>query len=1271
MKYKIAEFNAMELIQYTYDKNKKAFMDAADMAEKENAAAAGGKKRTRAFPDPYNFKNFKSHEIPFKKVCFEYDMSNPAVNERILESVQEHNDNALFYQIRECAQMGHGSFRTSSDSLEKKIVYVDFSDIYPKKNDISYDLNIVSDNVRYDILEALFKYGFILKYNKEKITYVPFDKSSNMARQSKISFIDKSLLDSDNEKNIEKRLCLDIDFSAFKLYYSKYYAYRGLYMSDAKRAELESDYPLNEETVIVLPKQAHVKENDNTVSISHGIKKEIDIITADNEAYSTNGEIKIEEKQEKLQLTAFDGEGLISPEYSAHINKCMGYSSGAVSYQIRMPFIKGMLHRVDFKGFIREYVLSGTDENVKRYDPEKFKIINEDGSEESIKILDYYGKWRELSKAQVIVPESMFKAAGWLGEYKEALEKEAAANPEKNNKISVIDDPMKYYFEKFKEYSHGFYICSTNLTRSRDDTRLNYQFLNPLALTQEEFLNLVKKHIDYAQDIVQLKRSRIKSRYERGRKLQAWEYALMVNPAFAKDKYISGLLKTEQESMIRDIGLGKLNVQGCQRILSDDLLSFLKYMVMCLNVSDDAASAAAEKIKIEVIYDDKFYLPGGEKFALSEKKYYGFFRNPHLSRNEECALRPYIPDKNNVYTRYFGHLEGIVMLSYNSIAPRVLGGADFDGDFVQIYFDEDINRALLRGAYRNIFIEKKNYSFKKDKIYKTGFSEETENQEASGEKKGTENINGECCSAEEKDSETSVYKYFSNIDLLPLSCECALGLKEINEIRKERLLPVAEITPPSSNKETLSSKRGNVYYEKMFKVMDNTFSNSVGIISDTAIVLGKKAYFGTPAEQEKYRPLAAAATIITGLDIDAAKSGRHPDITRWMKQNEIKSAFSDQFIKYKSALKKGEKKENAKGLRLKIPEYDKTAPLFSFAEENFDIDADDEKALKIIRTYKKYKSFKAVSAQKKKKAVFTSDSESLKCLHKILKAQYDYAADLIPETADSIQNAADGAFRELYQKTGSADDIDEAVKELKKQQWEFALKEEREEKLSIILDKAFLKYSEDGHTLKEKTEDNKISAQTKALLIDPSAEGYLVLYFMLKAISEIKRKSERKDSGKESFQSAGEINLSMPEEAENVQQTDYFFEEPDSENEDEENDAVSFKFFDSDIEESKSEYDDELYEKIKLICLNGRSSKLADSIIDSEVRSQCLEKIKELFTSEEENGEKHCSMNAAIEYVNFYREKKVADESGSFFWEIFDFEDLTQAISCNDAKRSR
>ena len=1261
----------MELIQYTYDKNKKAFLDAADMAAKENAVTAGRKKQIRAFPDPDNFKKFKSCEIPFKIVCFEYDMSNPAVKERILESVQEHNDNALFYQIRECTQMGHGSFRTSSDSLEKKIVYVNFSDIYPKKNDVSYDLNIVSDNVRYDILEALFKYGFTLKYNeKEKITYMPFDKSSNMARQSKISFIDKNLLDPASEKNIEKRLCLDIDFSAFKLYYSKYYAYRGLYMSDAKRAELEIDYPLNEETVIVLPKQAYVKVNENTVSISHGITTGIDIITADNDAFSENGEIKIKETNEKLQLTAFDGEGLISPEYSAHINKCMGYSPGAVSYQIRMPFMKGMLHRVDFKGFIREYVLNGTDENIKRYDPEKLKIINEDGSEESIKILDYYGKWRELSKVQVIVPESMFKAAGWLDEYKDALKKETAANPEKKNSISVIDDPMKYYFEKFKEYSHGLYICSTNLTRSRDDTRLNYQILNPLALTQDELFNLVKKHIYYAQDIVQLKRSRLKNRYERGGKLQAWEYALMVNPAFAEDEYISKLLKTEQESMIRDIGLGKLKVQGCQRILSDDLLSFLKYMVMCLNVSDDSASAAAEKIKKEVIYDDKFYLPGGEKFDLSEKKYYGFFRNPHLSRNEECALRPYIPGENNVYTRYFGHLEGIVMLSYNSIAPRVLGGADFDGDFVQIYFDEDINRALLRGAYRNIFIEKKkNYSFKKDKIHKTGSREETEGQEASGEKTGTENKKGECSSAEEKDSETSVYKYCSNIDLLPFSCECALGIKEINEIRKERLLPVAEIAPPSSNKEALSPNRGKVYYEKMFKVMDNTFSNSVGIISDTAIVLGKKAYFGTPAEQEKYRPLAAAATIITGLDIDAAKSGRHPDITRWMEQNEIRSASSDQFIKYKSALKKGKKKENAKGLRLKIPEYDKTAPLFSFEEENFDIDADDEKALKIIRTYKKYKSFKAVSARKKKKAVFTSNSESLNCLHKILKAQYDYAADLIPETADSIQNAADGAFRELYQKTGSADDIDEAVKELKKQQWEFALKEEREEKLSIILDKAFLKYSEDGHTLKEKTEDNKISAQTKALLIDPSAEGYLVLYFMLKAISEIKRKNEQKESGKESLNSDGEINLSLPEEAENVQQTDYFFEEPDSENE--ENDTVSFKFFDSDIEESKSEYDDELYEKIKLICINGRSSKLADSIIDSEVRSQCLEKIKELFTSEEENGEKLCSMNTAIKYVNFYRENKIADESGSFFWEIFDFENLTKAISRSDAEQCR
>ena len=44
-------------------------------------------------------------------------------------------------------------------------------------------------------------------------------------------------------------------------------------------------------------------------------------------------------------------EGLISKEYAARLNKALG--GRHTSFQIRLPFVKGMLHQVDFHDFFR------------------------------------------------------------------------------------------------------------------------------------------------------------------------------------------------------------------------------------------------------------------------------------------------------------------------------------------------------------------------------------------------------------------------------------------------------------------------------------------------------------------------------------------------------------------------------------------------------------------------------------------------------------------------------------------------------------------------------------------------------------------------------------------------------------------------------------------------------------------------------------------------------------------------------------------------------
>lgn len=102
-----------------------------------------------------------------------------------------------------------------------------------------------------------------------------------------------------------------------------------------------------------------------------------------------------------------------------------------------------------------------------------------------------------------------------------------------------------------------------------------------------------------------------------------------------------------------------------------------------------------------------------------------FFRSPHLSRNEQLIMQRFTDTdeahytgdsdyyKNHfkghleLYKRYFGKLTGIVMVPRGSAAPLCLGGADFDGDLVNVIFHQDVVNAVASGCYKKIRIKAK------------------------------------------------------------------------------------------------------------------------------------------------------------------------------------------------------------------------------------------------------------------------------------------------------------------------------------------------------------------------------------------------------------------------------------------------------------------------------------------------------------------------------------------------------------------------------------
>lgn len=256
----------------------------------------------------------------------------------------------------------------------------------------------------------------------------------------------------------------------------------------------------------------------------------------------------------------FDGSGFITPEYASYINKALKIK-GATSFQIRLPFMKGMLHEVDVHEFLETY-------NNKK---------GEQWYE------DAFGIKRDLSKAHIFVTESMFKGMKWILQYLDSA----------SNKTTNMD-PMVFYCDMMKKYDHALYISGTNLPYGHSKyTHLSYQMINTLHFTEEQFKRIVERHcffienpIEYLKDCeertvddddnnIQEKDSDTQEYDEEtivARQIPNWKRALFKNSALKSDRYIKSQLKNVQKGLLTKLATGKLVVEGQNRYLCRDLL---------------------------------------------------------------------------------------------------------------------------------------------------------------------------------------------------------------------------------------------------------------------------------------------------------------------------------------------------------------------------------------------------------------------------------------------------------------------------------------------------------------------------------------------------------------------------------------------------------------------------------------------------------------------------------------------------------------------------
>lgn len=664
-------------------------------------------------------------------------------------------DCAMFYQIM--------SVLTSDKFIQPKkdmtitdlmdvIVYIDFSGIF--------DRDSKSERIRLRQLKAKYMFspeGINLDLGTGIFNFVAFERSASMSRNARLSFIR-----SDIYEEVKSRIQLDMDIGLCQL--SKLYAYNGLMFSGGTR--IESKYILDDRNIVVVPDMFFKR------------KEKVITVESDDENSAVKKYSRAEKEME-IDINAFDGEGIMSSMFAIDMDTKFCGKHIHSSFQIRLPYIKGMLHEVDLFRFFESMGVHS--------------------------ITDIWGVEHEVRRINMIIPESMFKGKNWL----------------KENNMTFTD-----YINKCIKYRHTMYITNVNKINPEPKTEINFQFLNTLAISEEDFRPkdlplgwnhspsdikrewLTKTTEQEYYDYCNNREFRIKyftdnidtdnKRRSVIARMISKNNALIDEPAFAKE------VDSLAESILKKYAVGQLIVKGENRFLSSDLLAFMLSFV-------PETLKRYDKIKAEEIPEHLAYIP--VKNSEEEIMNFTLLRNPHISKNESVTVKIAI-DADKYRKRYLRHLKGVTMVAKDSLYPMRLGGADFDGDMVKYIADYTISN--------NAFDQK--------------------------------------------------YQAFEKYPLLYIPTE-----------------------------EPIISDAKN--WEARFETVKNTFSSRVGQISNAAFNRSIIAYDENTSSElkEQYRKETETLAILTGLEIDSAKSGVKPDLSEYLVHQRAPRSL---FLKYKTLLEK-------------------------------------------------------------------------------------------------------------------------------------------------------------------------------------------------------------------------------------------------------------------------------------------------------------------------------------------------------------------------------
>lgn len=680
-------------------------------------------------------------------------------------------DNAIFFQTM-CILRGSEYEQPTEDALlsdlSDVLLYLDFKGIFDRD----------ADNPKAALMqkktEAMFSpEGITLNFGQGDARYLAFERSGSMSRNAVLSFVRVDIYE-----ELSRRMTVGMTLGVCQL--SKLYAYNGLLFSSGTR--IETDMLWEKDAIVVI---------DNPTAVY----PDVDVITVEDR--TGIGDVRNYERVEKksdVAVTLFDGEGILSPALAEEIDRLYCGKHIHTSFQIRMPYIKGMVHEVDFHGLFREATVT--------------------------KITDLWGVEHPIERVRMILTGSQFKGCGWMTE----------------NGLTFEE-----YLKRLRAYRHTLYITGVNRTNSEPFTDLNYQFLSTLALSGEQF-RPVDKPFDMTGQLSDESESWLTKTTEE------IYYRLLNDEWFQFDYYVdhapknpksrgyrlagmlfrNDLLLAEKEyrreldraadTILRNFARGNLLVRGRVAYLSADLTLFLAELLKPhTDGNRNAEEIYRELLDARCRYTTAYGLTGSHMTAI--------LRNPHIAKNEEVVVYP--PNhEHDIRRRYLSHLSGVVMVEPWSLIAERLGGADYDGDMVKV-----IREAVICESIASHY----------------------------------------------KEAVNPFEDRFASRNNLPL-------------------LSIPSAEPQLRDANDLHAR---------FEAVKSTFSSRVGQISNAALDRSMLAYDESLSDEirEQNRKETETLAILTGLEIDSAKSGVKPDLSAYL---DSKTARRSRYLKYKRLLEDAE-----------------------------------------------------------------------------------------------------------------------------------------------------------------------------------------------------------------------------------------------------------------------------------------------------------------------------------------------------------------------------